>query len=109
MHWQLQHLFPAERDLADDEASVDDVFTSNDITKQGPNAVSTPRKAVEEARTSFHMECQLRRASGGRVARTWRKQEEGEMIRGLRTRLGDRLRSQRGGIKRLYEMCCMRT
>lgn len=43
------------------------------------------------------MESQLRRASGGRVARTWRKQEE-EMIRGLQTRLGDRLRSQHGSI-----------
>jgi hypothetical protein len=40
--------FPTERDLADDETSVDDVFTCNDITKQGPNAVSTPRKAVKK-------------------------------------------------------------
>ena len=37
--------FPTEKDMADDEASVDDVFQSSNIAKQGPNAVSTPRKA----------------------------------------------------------------
>ena len=37
--------FPTERDLADDETSGDDVFKSSNIAKQGPNAVSTPRKA----------------------------------------------------------------
>jgi hypothetical protein len=42
--------FPAERDMADDEASIDDVFRSSDITKQGPNAVSTPRKAAKNQR-----------------------------------------------------------
>ena len=40
--------FPTERDLADDETSVEDVFKSSDITKQGPNAVSTPRKAAKK-------------------------------------------------------------
>ena len=47
--------FPTERDLADDEASIDDVFKSRDIAKQGPNAVSTPRKAVKKkhGRISF--------------------------------------------------------
>lgn len=40
--------FPAEREMADDEASVDDVFKSSDMTKQGPNAVSTPRKVAKK-------------------------------------------------------------
>jgi hypothetical protein len=36
--------FPVEKDVDEDEASVQDVFTVRDITAQGPSAASTPRK-----------------------------------------------------------------
>ncbi|KAH9167581.1 hypothetical protein EDB89DRAFT_1996625 [Lactarius sanguifluus] len=43
--------FPTESELEDDETSVDDVFKCSDMAKQGPNAVSTPRKG--EKRVSY--------------------------------------------------------
>lgn len=67
--------FPTERDLADDEASVDDVFKCSDIAKQGPNAVSTPRKAVKKhGRLSYG----LPTAASVRRARRTHVEETGE-------------------------------
>ncbi|KAH8979040.1 hypothetical protein EDB92DRAFT_1906243 [Lactarius akahatsu] len=46
--------FPTESELEDDETSVGDVFKCSDMTKQGPNAVSTPRKgAKKHGRVSY--------------------------------------------------------
>ncbi|KAF8260173.1 hypothetical protein EI94DRAFT_1812045 [Lactarius quietus] len=67
--------FPTERDLADDERSVDDVFKSSDITKQGPNAVSTPRKvAKKHGRLSYGVPT----AASVRRARRTHMEETGE-------------------------------
>ncbi|KAI0246775.1 hypothetical protein BJV78DRAFT_1251593 [Lactifluus subvellereus] len=40
--------FPEEKDLADDETSVEDVFTAQNIATQGPSAASTPCKAMKK-------------------------------------------------------------
>lgn len=65
--------FPTERDLADDETSVDDVFKCGDITKQGPNAVSTPVKK-QHGRVSYG----LPTAASIRRARRTHVEESGE-------------------------------
>jgi hypothetical protein len=40
--------FPDEKDLADDETSVEDVFTARNINTQGPSATSTPREVMKK-------------------------------------------------------------
>jgi hypothetical protein len=72
--------FPEERDLADDETSVEDVFTARNITTQGPSATSTPRKVMKErGRLSYD----LPTAASMRRARRMRRRdtEEGDESR----------------------------
>jgi hypothetical protein len=40
--------FPEEKDLADDETSIEDVFIARNVTMQGPSAASTPRKMMKK-------------------------------------------------------------
>ncbi|KAI9433335.1 hypothetical protein H4582DRAFT_2082491 [Lactarius indigo] len=65
--------FPTESEPEDDETSVDDVFKCSDIAKQGPNAMSTPRKAVKKhGRLSYGLPtaASVRRARRAHVGET---------------------------------------
>lgn len=69
--------FPEEKDLADDETSVEDVFSARNIAMQGPSAASTPRKGLKKhSRLSYGLPtaASLRRARRMRLVET----EEGD-------------------------------
>jgi len=69
--------FPVEKDLVDDEASVEDVFTVRNVATQGPNAASTPCKKHSRQSYGLPTAASLRRARRVYVVET----EEGDESR----------------------------